>query len=134
MHSRFVTKHFARKRDVRLRVADISFPRRIVLSLNFFPGDLFEHLQHLVQADPRSGATIENFPRRILALARAKRLIHHIVDVSEIARLFAISIDSWRLTLSTASMNRESTPEYCDAGSCRGPKTLKYRNDTFCNP
>src|SRR5258705_13913611 len=32
--------------------------------------------------------------------------------------------------LITAALNRDSTPEYGDPGSCRGPKTLKYRRDT----
>src|SRR5713226_9849484 len=36
--------------------------------------------------------------------------------------------------LITAALNRDSTPEYGDPGSCRGPKTLKYRVVTVSKP
>jgi hypothetical protein len=55
-------------------------------------------------------------------------------DKGEIPALLAVAEDHGPLPASIVVMNRESTPEYCEEGSWRGPKTLKYRKETVSNP
>ncbi len=63
-----------------------------VLCLDFLSTDFFEKQQHLVDRNPRTGAAVEDLSRRMLFLASKQCFFHNILDVREIARLFAVSI------------------------------------------
>ena len=48
-----------------------------------------------------------------------------IVDIGEVTRLLAVSVDLRGRPVSIAVMNRGITAAYSESGSWRGPKTLK---------
>src|ERR1700679_129506 len=99
LHPRLVAQNLPRQRYVRLRIAYIATPRHIILRLNRLSRNARKHFQYLVQSNPRPSPSVEHQSRSFGRLARTQRLVHYIFHVSEIARLFPVSIDHRRLSL-----------------------------------
>jgi len=92
-----IAEDFFGTRDIRLRITNITAPRRIILRRDFLSGDLLEQSNDFVQSDAGTSSAVEDYPRSARRIRRAEGLIYHIVYESEVAGLFAISIDHWTL-------------------------------------
>src|SRR5713226_6927368 len=62
---RLIAKKFSRLRDVRLRVADVSIARRIVLRFERLAGDFSQLAKNFIEGDASPRADIENFSGNI---------------------------------------------------------------------
>ena len=112
--------------DRRLRVADLSGPRRRVDRRDAGAHDVAQLAGQLVERDPVVAGDVEHVARqRSAARARREVRLDDVVDVGEVARLLAVAEDQRRLAAQRGGMKRGITAAYCDCGSWRGPKTLK---------
>lgn len=78
---------------------DVAGSGRIILRLDLLVGNFFEQSQDLIDRNPGAGTAVEDHSGSAVSLAGPQGLVHHIFDVGEIARLFAITIYNGLLPL-----------------------------------
>src|ERR1700682_2004422 len=92
--ARVVAQHISCEGDVRLRIANVSFARRIVFCLCGPAGNFFEQPQRLIQRVPGAGADVDGESRGALRFACQQICFDHVSDISEVARMLSVSVDN----------------------------------------
>src|SRR5213593_3091900 len=96
---RLISEMFLRARNIRLRVLDVARTRIRINRHDIPTRDFIDLLEHRIHGDPIAASHVKDLPGYNGYRARLKIRFHDVLDVCEVARLEAITVDRRTLIL-----------------------------------
>src|SRR5262249_33995162 len=93
IHGGEIAEQLASEPDVGLGVAYIAFARRVVFRFEPGAADFAQEFQGLIERNAFAGANVADSSAGGRSFASEQRGLHNVVDVGEVARLFAVAIN-----------------------------------------
>src|SRR5437867_5382858 len=106
---RLISEMFPRARNIRLRVLDVARTRIRINRRDILTRDFIDLMEHRIHGDPIAASHVKDLPGYHGYRARLKIGFHDVLDVCEIARLEAITVDCRTLILDRKSTRLNSS-------------------------